>query len=66
MKRIVGCRYVPGFNGSPAWMDLDEAEKLLKKDTEYVNRMIDIMEEMGDIESAHHWVQCYPRIEHIK
>ena len=66
MRNKPFCRYVPGFNGSPAWMSLKEARLRLRRDTEYVNKMIDIMDEMGDQKGREYWMARYPHIEQAK
>ena len=58
------CRFVPGINGSPAWMPVEQAEELLRRDNEHIDQMIAYsVNSPADVEF---WKSRYSHIEHIK
>ena len=58
------CRFVPGINGSPAWMTVEEAEAHLKKDNAHIDQMIEYCKDSPtDLEF---WQSRYSHIEHVK
>ena len=63
-KRAKFCRFVPAVNGSPAWMTVEEAEELLKKANEHIDRMIEYSQ--GSPKDVEFWQSKHPYIEYVK
>jgi hypothetical protein len=63
-RRAKFCRYVPAVHGSPAWMTVKEADKYLKKEQEYIQRMIEYSKHSP--RDLAFWESKVPRIEYVE
>jgi hypothetical protein len=63
MKRATFCRFIPDFHGSPVWLEVKEAEELLRKAHAYLDRMIALSAHPRD---KAYWQAKNPRIEYVR